>query len=43
LLHDETQVTKIEDELCKAVLKLGNPMSSMTFIDRIKATSHILV
>jgi len=26
LLHDETHLTKIEDELCKTVLKLGIPV-----------------
>jgi len=28
LLHDETHLTKIADELCKTILKLGNPAES---------------
>ena len=32
LLHDETQLTKLADELCKTVLKLGNPESSRTLV-----------
>jgi len=32
LLYDETYLTKIADDLCKTVLKLGNTVSGTTLV-----------